>query len=141
MKILAPLLYASVQGSSEWQLLYENSWSFMGIRVIIERKDAFKECLMFSRILSVYRIKKSMEWEKEPGGVGERTGLRDPSAGVERMLGGRGGYVPRPPSISSTPVEGSLFCAWHSTPTISQRRCKGNKVFCELQVFPQFCNH
>ena len=38
MKILAPLLYASVQRPS--------AWSFMGIRVKIERKDAFKECYL-----------------------------------------------------------------------------------------------
>ena len=46
MKILAPLFYASVQRPS--------AWSFMVIRVKKERKDAFKECLMFLRILSVY---------------------------------------------------------------------------------------
>ena len=77
------------------------------------------------------------DWERERRQLGERVGRGDPSAGGERMHGGRGLYVPRPPRISSTPVEESLFCVWYFTLTISLRRCKGNKLFSELQVFRQ----
>ena len=93
------------------------------------------ESISWVRISGESGRKSRGKREKEPRGVGRRTGLCDPSAGAEHMRGGRGIYVPRPLSISSTSVERSYFSAWHLIPTINQRRCKGNKLFSELQVF------